>query len=211
MTTTLFITRHGQTMWNTEKRMQGWNDSPLTEMGINQAMCLNERMGNTDIDYIYASPIGRAYKTAQIVRGNRDIPIITDNRIREINMGKWEGMTQEDIDSLYKEQLFNFWNAPHLYKSIEGESFLQVKERTSNFIEEIVKKHQGKNILIVTHTVALKSIMSYIQNTSLEQFWAPPYIHPTSLTVVKIKGNNKEVLMYADASHLKDLKEIKAV
>ncbi|WP_027626560.1 histidine phosphatase family protein [Clostridium lundense] len=211
MTTTLFITRHGQTMWNTEKRMQGWKDSPLTEAGINQATWLRDRIKNTNIDYIYASPIGRAYRTAEIVRGNRDVPIITDDRIREINMGVWEGLAQEEIDSLYKEQLFNFWNAPHLYEPIQGESFIQVRERTSEFIEEMAKKHPGQNIFIVTHTIALKSIMSYIQDIPLEKFWGDPYIHPTSLTVVKIDGENREVLMHADASHIKNLKEIKVV
>jgi probable phosphoglycerate mutase len=211
MTTTLFITRHGQTVWNTEKRMQGWKDSHLTEDGINQAILLGKRIEKIDIDYIYTSPTGRAYNTAEIVRGKRNIPIIVDNRIREINMGKWEGMTQIEIDNLYKEEFFNFWNAPQLYEPVGGESFIQVRERVSNFIEEITKKHEGKNILIVTHTIALKSIMSYIQHTPLERFWAPPYIHPTSLTVVKIQNENKEVIMYADASHIEDTKEIKAV
>lgn len=193
MKTTLFITRHGQTLWNTQKRMQGGRIRHLLSWALNKPSRWVKEMANTNIDYIYTSPIGRAFKTAEIVRGCRDIKMIKDDRIREINMGIWEGMSQEEIDNLYKEQLFNFWNAPHLYKPLGGESFMQVKQRTQNFIEQIVKENKGKVVLIVTHTVALKSIMSYINDISLERLWSPPYIHPTSLTKVEIKDNVRKL------------------
>ena len=134
----LYITRHGQTVWNTEKRMQGWNDSPLTKLGLEQAKRLGQRLENTRIDIIYSSPLGRAIKTAKIVMGKKDIPIVCDDRLKEINLGKWEGMKHNSIDKSYKDEINNFWNNPKLYKSVGGETFLQLKNRVKDFLDEIL-------------------------------------------------------------------------
>lgn len=198
----IYITRHGQTLWNVEKRMQGWNDSPLTKLGIKQAQCLQQRLDDIQIDVIYSSPIKRAYNTAKIVRGTKSIPIITDNRLKELNMGKWEGMLQKDIEDKYKEQLYNFWNEPSKYVPIGGETFQQVKDRGQDFINYLIKKYNDKNILIVTHTMAIKGIMNYIEKSSIKRFWGPPFIEPTSLTIVNIEDNKFHILQNADASHL---------
>jgi probable phosphoglycerate mutase len=211
MTTTIYITRHGQTEWNVEKRMQGWSDSPLTELGIQQAKWLEERLKDTKLDVIYSSPINRALSTANIVNSKRNIPIYTDLRLKEINMGIWEGLTQDEIQKSYSKELYNFWNVPELYKPYNGETFYQIRQRTEEFIKEIISKNIGKDILIVTHTITLKSIMCFFQNTLIEDFWGPPYIHPTSLTVVRAENQNFKVLLNADTSHLKDLKEVKAI
>lgn len=61
----------GETEWNTEGRMQGWNDSPLTKLGVNQAHWLYERLKDIDFNVIYSSPTGRAYKTAEILKGKK--------------------------------------------------------------------------------------------------------------------------------------------
>ncbi|WP_246582788.1 histidine phosphatase family protein [Clostridium mobile] len=201
MITDLYLTRHGETLWNTQGRMQGWKDSPLTDKGVIQAELLGKKLNDLDIDVIYSSPIGRASYTAQILRGDRNILIEFDDRLREINMGKWEGMLQEDIENIYKEELYNFWNKPHLYKPIEGETFSNIVNRTTSFIEEIVDKHRGKNILVVTHTITLRSMLAYIENKNLEDFWDDIFIHPTSLTMIRIGDNVKEVTLKADISH----------
>lgn len=211
MTTTIYITRHGQTEWNVEKRMQGWSDSPLTKLGIQQAKWLEERLKDTKLDVIYSSPIDRALSTANIVNSKRNIPLYTDLRLREINMGIWEGLTQDEIEELYSKELYNFWNTPKVYKPYNGETFHQVRQRTEEFIKEIINKNIGKDILIVTHTIALKAIMSFFQNTLIEDFWSPPFIHPTSLTMVRVEDKGFEILLNADTSHLKNLKEVKTI
>ncbi|WP_125153888.1 histidine phosphatase family protein [Clostridium rectalis] len=211
MKTIIYITRHGQTLWNTEKRMQGWKDSPLTETGLEQAKALRKRLNHINIDIIYSSPIGRAFKTAEIIKAGRDIPIFVDNRIKELNMGIWEGMNQEEIKELYDKELYYFWNEPHKYKPYGGETFYQVRDRVGDFIDEILKNNLGKSILVVTHTIALKSIMSCLKSIPMENFWEPPYIHPTSLTKIEVESKNIKVVLNADASHLEDVKEITAV
>jgi len=200
--TKLYLTRHGETLWNTEGRMQGWNDSPLTELGIKQAEWLKERIKDLKIDAIYSSPSGRAYNTAEIIKGNRELQVIKHDAFREIKLGEWEGLDQEEIKALDKEQHYNFWNAPHLFKpSSNAETFEQLRDRVTPVIMDIVDKHKGENVLIVTHTMTLKAFMTAIENKPVENIWDPPFIKQTSLTAIDFKENEFEILMHGDASH----------
>lgn len=200
--TTLYITRHGETLWNTEGRMQGWGDSPLTELGIKQAEWLRDRIKDIQINTIYASPSGRAFNTAEIVRGHRNIDIIKDERLREIGLDKWEGLNQDEIKAIDEEQHHNFWNAPHLYCPMgKGESFQDLIDRVTPVIKEIVKKHENENVLIVTHTVTLKAIMASLKGHSISEIWQPPFIKQTSLTVIEFNNDEFDILMHGDMSH----------
>lgn len=203
--TTLYLIRHGQTIWNVQKKMQGWNDSPLSELGIQQAEWLSERLENVSIDIIYSSPLGRALKTAEIVRGTKNIDIISRDNLREINGGMWEGKEQEYIEKEFKEQLNNYWNAPHLYVPYGGENFEQVRDRAVKEIENIINENEGKNILVVTHGATLKCFMSYVRNISIKDLWEPPYIHQTSLTKIEVDNKKMKVIMYADTSHYREV------
>lgn len=134
---TFYITRHGETEWNTQKRMQGWSDSELTANGISNAVSLGNRMKAIELDAIYASPSKRTFSTANLIKGSREIPIILDENLREINMGVWEGQTFSDIEQKYPIEYDAFWNTPHLYKSLNGESFAMLHKRVLNAIHSI--------------------------------------------------------------------------
>ena len=96
----IYITRHSKTKWNEEKRLQGRKDSPLTKEGIDNAFALKDHLNSFKFDYIYSSPIDRAYHTAQILFDNR---IIKDNRLMEMNFGEFEG---KYISELLNEKLY---------------------------------------------------------------------------------------------------------
>lgn len=120
MTATLYITRHGQTQWNVEGRMQGSLDSPLTGEGVRQAQALADRMAGVPLDAIYSSPTPRSWATAETLRGVRDLPLHAEARIREICMGAWEGQRDDALKADHPEQFGAFWKTPHLYVPWEG-------------------------------------------------------------------------------------------
>src|SRR5471030_1289483 len=160
--TIIYLIRHGQTEWNLEMRMQGHKDSPLTKLGKTQSQGLHDRLTNEKIDLIYCSESKRAYDTATAIKGNRNIPIHTTNKLKEIHMGKWEGMKQIDIVNKYPKAWIDFWNNPLIYvPTSEGESYQELKDRVIPKIEEIINSNQGKKIIIVTNRITLKVIMSY--------------------------------------------------
>lgn len=202
--TKIYLTRHGETVWNTKGIMQGWADSPLSELGIKQAEWLRDRIKDLHIDVIYSSPTGRAYNTAKIAKGNRNIEIIPEDGLREINIGQWEGKDQNEIKALGEENYYNFWNVPSKYKPTGlGESFNDVKNRISSTLNEILDKEKGKNIFIVTHTVALKSYLCALENKDIDTLWDPPFIKQTSLTEIDYYENTHKIILTACMKHHK--------
>jgi probable phosphoglycerate mutase len=198
---TLYITRHGETLWNTQKRMQGWLDSDLTEIGIQNAMLLGERLKGINFVAAYISPSGRTRTTSNLILGNRDIPLIFDDNLREINLGGWEGETLQSIKEKYPVEFDRFWNAPHLYTPVGGENFAAIRERALHVLDTIKKEHTDGNILIVTHSVMIKSLLSIIKNLSIENIWEPPFIKDTSLTVVETMESEYRIILEGDISH----------
>ena len=202
---TLYLTRHGETEWNVEKRMQGWQDSPLTEKGRQDAMRLGKRLEAVDLTAIYTSTSGRALETAQLIRGGRLIPIYTEKQLREIHLGDWEGKTHEEIKEMDPIAFDHFWNHPHLYAPRRGERFIDVQNRAFAAIEKIVERHQEGNILIVTHGVVLKTLLARFKNASLRELWDGPYMHGASITIVRADRGTFEVVAEGDVAHLKEV------
>ncbi|ATD54213.1 histidine phosphatase family protein [Clostridium chauvoei] len=202
--TKLYLTRHGETEWNTQGIMQGWGDSPLSELGIKQGEWLAERIKETPIDVIYTSPTGRAYNTAKIVRGNKNIEIIPHDGLREIRVGNWEGLNQDQLRELDEKNYNNFWNTPSKYVPTgNGETFMEVKERSFAAINEILQKEKGRNILVVTHTIALKTFLIALENKDIDTLWEPPFIKQTSLTEIDFDDNGHKYLLTACMKHHK--------
>ncbi|WP_070119554.1 histidine phosphatase family protein [Bacillus marinisedimentorum] len=198
---TLYITRHGETVWNTEKRMQGWRDSELTENGIRNAVLLGDRLRDIPFDAIYSSPSTRTRSTADLIKAEKDIPVIFDENLKEINLGKWEGKTVSFIEKHYSDQFHCFWNTPHLYTAQTGENFGDLKNRVLEFLTSLRENHSSGTVLIVTHSVVIKTMLSHFKNEPLEKLWDPPFIHDTSLTIVELNGETYKIVTEGDISH----------
>lgn len=202
--TIIYLVRHGQTEWNVEHKLQGHQDSPLTELGIKQAQWLGESLQNEQIDVIYSSSSLRALRTAELIRDKREIEIIESNDLREINLGIWEGKTQVQVKGLYPEQFHYFWNDPEKFNVQNSETFMNVSKRAINKLLQIISNHQGKSLLIVSHTVVVKLIMAYFEGRLMEDIWNPPYIHPACLCKVGLEMDKPEIILHGDIRHYKE-------
>lgn len=202
--TKLYLTRHGETEWNDKGVMQGWQNSPLTELGEKQALWLGERIKDLEIDVIYSSPLGRAYNTAEIIRGDMDIEINTNDGLKEMNLHAWEGLGQEEIKVVDEENYYNFWNMPSKYiKSEKGENFQEIVDRSFKTINEILEKEKGKKILIVTHAITLRAYLCALEKRDIDTIWDPPFIKQTSLTEINFKEDGYEIPLRACIKHYK--------
>jgi len=203
--TTIYLTRHGQTEWNVEKKLQGHKDSPLTELGILHAQWLASSLGHIGFDAIYSSSSGRTLKTAEILRGARSIAIIPDDDLREIHMGSWEGEVNANIEESCPEQFHEFWNNPLQYQpSNGGESFHELHNRVIPKMQRIIKENEGKTIFIVTHAATLKLMMTFFNGQPLADLWNPPIFHSTALCKVIVDGEKQTVELFGDTSHYKE-------
>ncbi|MDM5238822.1 histidine phosphatase family protein [Bacillus cereus] len=204
MKTTVYVTRHGETEWNVAKRMQGRKNSALTENGMLQAKQLGDRMKDLSIHAIYSSPSERTLHTAELIKGERNIPIIADEHFYEINMGIWEGQTIANIEKQYPEEVHLFWNEPHLFQSTSGENFGSVYKRVIKGIQLLLEKHKGENILIVSHAAAAKLLVGHFAGIEIANVWDDPFMHSASLSVIEFDDDCGEVKQFADISHFQE-------
>ena len=137
----LLLTRHGQTQLNSVGRFQGWMDSPLTERGRSQAHRVGEKLQaivGTDRVVLYVSPLGRAQETASIIRDYVETSSIkTDDRIKEIGLGDWEGMTMEDIEFTHPGLLDGSSRFDWAYRAPGGESQVDFLARLRRWLGDI--------------------------------------------------------------------------
>lgn len=196
----LYIVRHGETEWNTAKKLQGWKNSDLTKKGIRGAKLLRKRLEDINFDYIYSSPQTRALETAEYIKKEDEKLIILDE-IKEMGFGEWEGLEKENLEIQYREEYYNFWNKPHMYKTSGGESFEELYKRIEVGLNKIIK-NGGENVLLVSHGVVIKSIQSMVKGHSLEELWTPPFLENTSLTVLELEDDKLKIILDADTSHL---------
>lgn len=208
--TTIYLVRHGQTEWNLEHRMQGHQDSPLTELGVRQAVWLGEALRHETIDALYASSSGRAYRTAELIRRERDVPVQRCDDLKEIHLGVWEGQTQASVQERDPEQYDLFWKNPGQFRIEGGETFHEVRERALGRLLTIVRDHPGQSVLIVTHTVVVKLLMAYAENRPLHLLWELPYIHPACLCKLHFKDGEASILLHGDTSHYQEAREAEA-
>lgn len=204
--TQLYLTRHGETEWNVQKRMQGRLDSALTKHGEEQARRLGQRLHNHPVDVIYSSTSGRALQTSQLIKGERDIPIISDSNLQEMGFGRWEGMTHHEIQSNEETdatQYHHFWNNPHLFEPFNGgETFAGVEQRALTVVKRIVQENQNKTILLISHAVVIKLILAFYEKTSLENLWEGPFLNGASLSHIDFSDlDAPKVILYGDSSH----------
>ncbi|MDZ7839031.1 MAG: histidine phosphatase family protein [Actinomycetota bacterium] len=148
----LFLIRHGQTLWNLEGRYQGDRDIELTELGIRQAELAAGYLQNVDYSNIYCSPLKRTAATAEIINAKKNREIIVRQDLKEINFGKWEGLTFQKINQDYFEDYQAWLDDPFSNAPTGGEDFSHFVSRTSEEINRILAENQdGSDVIICTH------------------------------------------------------------
>ena len=194
----LYFIRHGQTDWNIVKRLQGATDIPLNENGEELARKTGEGMKNIPFDLIYTSPLKRAYRTAELVRGDRDIPIILEERLREICFGDYEGLiSKSEGYSIPDLEFSNFFKKPESYKiPPNGEALESLLKRTGEFLEELKSKDelQDKTILISSHGAAVRALLSNIEKCDIAHFWGDGVHNNCGVSLAELKDGNFKLI-----------------
>ena len=153
----LYVVRHGETIWNVEKKVQGITDIPLTEKGRKDAEELQELISTLDIDVVISSPLDRARETAKILVNN-SLPINTDDRIKERDWGMNEGALIDTVDR------WDCWDVILNTKVQNIECIQDFMYRVSSFLEDIKVRYKDSNVLIVTHS-AVSRVIHYLLGT----------------------------------------------
>ena len=170
----IYFVRHGETIWNKEKKIQGQSDIPLNEYGKELGMITAEALKDIPFDIVYSSPLIRAKETAEILVKNRNLVIHTDNRLVEMSFGEGEGESLPEIHAHPEMKLHNFIHNPGEYTPpAGGETFEELYDRCKNFMEEIIIPAEKKynTMLIVGHGALIRGFIHNINNRPSSDFW----------------------------------------
>ncbi len=193
----IYLIRHGETDYNRARRLQGVTDIPLNARGIELAEKTAEKLKDIQFDRIYSSPLIRAWKTAEIIRGNRDIEIIPTEGLREISFGDYEGLTILDEKYNIPDPDFcDFFNAPEKYHTPpNGESIEQLKKRTTAFMWEIIRapEYQDLTILMSSHGAAIRGMLFGLQNLPVSQFWGSGVHKNCAVTLIRAEQGRFQI------------------
>jgi probable phosphoglycerate mutase len=203
--TQVVLVRHGETIWNVEGRFQGHKDSALSENGIAQAMALSGRLARFNFTDLYSSDSGRAYSTAEFISSTRGHPIVTDHRLRERNLGIFEGLRSEEIEVKYPSEYRSYKTSDPDYVIPQGESARQRFYRGVTYIEEVARKHAGGVIVIVTHGGILESLFRRAALMSLDVPRTFKLLNG-SLNIFFYEDGRWLLRTWGDVSHLESLR-----
>lgn len=197
----LYLIRHGQTLWNSEGKIQGKTDIPLNETGLLQAELLAEAMERYPVTAVYASPLKRAYQTAECVAGWQGLSVIAEEGLREVDFGFWEGMTWSEIEERYPED-FALWDKnPAEHAPTGGERREDCQARISKAMERIIGEARGDVALVAHGGILVFAVLWLIRKRQEKN---EIIVKNASITTVEYdrKTGEGRLLCLNDVSHL---------
>ena len=181
----IIFLRHAQAENNTKRILAGRTEGvPLTKVGIEQSEKIARYLKPLDISAIYSSPIERASHTAEIVAKNNSLDYELDDRLTEIDMGKFTHMNYDDMFAKYGNVFLKFYENDPVIAEQEVETFPHVQGRILDIVNHVVEKHKNENIILVTHMDPIKSILSTVMDLKPKALFEL-IIANASLTIIK--------------------------
>jgi broad specificity phosphatase PhoE len=200
--TRVFIVRHGATVLSAEDRFAGVTDVELSEEGREQARRLADRLSGEKIAAVYASPLGRTIETARILAAPHDLEVQPCDAFREISHGHWEGMRRHEVEEKFPKEMAEWEKDPYTFAPPGGESGLAVTARALPALIDLVRKHPGENILIVSHKATIRLLLSSLLGFDPRRYRDNLDQKPAALNIVDFRNPTRARLtLFNDTSH----------
>ena len=168
----IIFLRHGQAKNNTERILAGRTPGiPLTDKGVDQAKKAAEFLEHMNISAIYTSPIERARNTAEIVGKHNSVDVRIDERLVELDMGKFTGMPYDEIFSSHGNVFMKFYNGELEIAHNGVETFAEVKKRVVGIVDHVLDSHPDENVVLVTHMDPIKAMLSTVIDLTPENLF----------------------------------------
>lgn len=196
------MVRHGATVLSAEDRFAGATDVELSDEGREQARRLAERLSREKIGAVYASPLGRTVETARILAAPHDLEVQTCDGFREVSHGHWEGMKRRDVEEKFPDEMAEWEKDPYTFAPAGGESGLAVTARALPALINLVRKHPGETILIVSHKATIRLLLSSLLGFDPRRYRDNLDQKPAALNIVDFRGPTRARLsLFNDTSH----------
>jgi probable phosphoglycerate mutase len=168
----LLLARHGQSVSNAVRRFQGAQDVALSPLGVRQAEALGQAIGGRGLAHVYASPLERARRTAEIAMAGLDLPMTVVDDLRELSLGEWEGCTVEEIRTRPGDPYAQWVRDPVQCLPPGGEPLPEVQARVLRAVEQIVAAHPDEEaVLVVSHGGVISALLAHWLGMPLSSIW----------------------------------------
>lgn len=189
--TIVYLIRHGETDWNVQRRLQGHRDVPLNALGLRQAEKVAQRLAKERLDAIYSSDLQRAHLTARHIARYHRLEVTVHPGLRERNYGPFEGKRWDEIAAL------RGGFRSHLLAGEGIESWHDMQRRVVRTLEDIVARHVGEHLAVVTHGGTINAILAYVEGSA-----EPRYkIGNTSVSCLTRHDGEWKIAWLNDTSH----------
>lgn len=206
--TRLCLVRHGQSDGNATGRFGGHSPTPLSALGVEQAEITARTLATERINVIYSSDLYRAVQTAAPLAELLDLPIIENSAFRERKIGVLEGKTFDESRVEHPKDYYALINRNIHHVITEGESYRQLLKRATKALHEVLRTHQGENIVIFSHTGAICFLTLYLIGAINRKTKTTPWLIISNCGINRFEirsRNNIRVLALNDTRHLSNI------
>lgn len=200
--TTIYLIRHAEAEGNLYRFVQGHYNSEVTGKGLQQIHALKKRFENTHIDALYSSDLKRTLITSTAITVNHGLEPVINPLLREINLGVCEGISFGDMTHMDPQMMYYFNNDPGKWRAEKAETFAECTDRIYTTVSEIAAKHDGQTVAVVSHGMAIRSLLAKILDVKSEDIRSLPHGDNTSVSLLHYDNGKFDVKYYNDNSHL---------
>lgn len=199
----LFMARHGQTEGAREGRFCGDLEVPLNTEGLAMAEALGRHYAATLWRAIYASPMGRARRTAEPLSTRTGLPLQIDDGLREIAYGAWEGLLEAEVNAKHPKEFMAWQQNPGRHAPPGGETGEEIAARAMAAIERIRAHHpEGGPVMLVSHKATIRILVCRLLDLDVNDFRRKVTQPPGTVTVIDLREEGPMLLALADVRHL---------
>jgi broad specificity phosphatase PhoE len=195
------LVRHGQSTWNSEHRIQGQLDPPLSDEGRRQAECVGRRIAGRRFAGFYSSDLKRAFETAQAIEAATGLQAEPMPGLREIFLGAWEGLRTDDLAQRFPEAWASWTEEPDWDLVPGGEGAALFEARVAAALDEILGRHAQGDVVVVTHGGVIQIALHRVIGRPSRGLF-PFKIQNASISVIERRGGRMVIGGVNDTSHL---------
>jgi len=201
--TRLLLIRHGESLWNRERRWQGHADIPLSDAGFAQAtrLAAHLRSETLGIARVYSSDLRRALDTARELAGALGVTLVCDSGWREIDVGRWTGLSRNDIKREFAEEWERIAAGEDLPRG-GGETFAAFSARIVAALGAIRDRHPNESVAVVTHGGVVRAVLLHILGLPWLRMREVEAVGNTAVTEMLWQGDRWHVVRRNESPHL---------
>jgi probable phosphoglycerate mutase len=200
--TKIYLIRHAEAEGNLYRRIHGWYDGAVTDMGYRQIEALKQRFADIKIDAVYSSDLKRARETASAIYIPKKLPLRQLKKLREVNMGIWEDRCWGEVEQFQPEQVSYLNFSPDKWQIDGCENYFDSLNRIRQTIINIATQNKGKNVAVVSHGSIIRILLADTFGYRPDEINRVLYCDNTAVVLLNVDNNRITIEYYNDNSHL---------